>query len=194
MTAIVPAQQAATDDTSPADTTPRVHIHPPKVEIFDLDAMTNVDPKGFVRPVREYRVEPFGLYVARDFVDHPEIRAMESWLLPDLGLRATDWFFHPGHERDQDFYLDVVRIDIVGDRWRTEDHYLDLLVRTGRSVEVLDTDELLGAVVAGLLDQPTAQDALTSAYRVVDGLAAHGYRLDHWLATQGARLRWSRHP
>ncbi|MGH3796380.1 MAG: DUF402 domain-containing protein [Pseudonocardiaceae bacterium] len=170
------------------------HVHAPKVEIFDVEAMTNTDPKGFVRTVREYRVEPFGLYLARDVVDHPSIRAIESWLLPEVGLRATDWFFHPGHERDQDFYLDVVRIDVQAGCWRTEDHYLDLVVRAGRSADVLDIDELLDAVVAGLLDPPTAQAALATAFRAVDGLARHGYRLDRWLATVGARPTWARHP
>lgn len=169
-------------------------VHAPKVEIFDLDSMTNTDPKGFIRAVREYRVESFGLYLARDIVDHPSISAIESWLLPAVGLRATDWFYRPGHERDQDFYLDVVRIDIHGRCWRTEDHYVDLVVRDGHDVEVLDTDELLDAVIAGLLDRPTAQAALATAYRAVDGLARHGYRLDSWLATTGAWPTWARHP
>lgn len=177
---------------APAPTT--VPIHPPKIEIFDVDGMTNTDPKGVVRTVREYRVEPFGLYLARDVIDHPSIRAIESWLLPAVGLRATDWFYHPGHERDQDFYLDVVRIDVQGRYWRTEDHYLDLVVVAGHGVEVLDTDELLDAVVAGLLDQATAQAALATAYRAVDGLARHGYRLERWLATVGAWPTWDRHP
>ena len=168
-------------------------IHPPKVELFDLDAMTNTDPKGVVRTVGEYRVKPFGLYLARDVDDHPSIRALESWLLPEVGLRITDWFYRPGHERDQDFYLDVVRIDIDARRWRTEDHYLDLIVRIDRGVDVLDTDELLDAVLAGLLDPPAAQAALATTYRAVDGLARHGYRLDRWLSTVGAWPTWSRH-
>jgi uncharacterized protein len=184
------------ETSSSADTGPHPghgRVHPPKVEIFDLDAMTNTDPKGFVRAVREYRIEPFGLYLARDVVDHPSIRAIESWLLPGVGLRATDWFFHPGHERDQDFYLDVVRIDVQDRCWRTEDHYLDLVVRAGRGAEVLDTDELLDALLAGLIDRTTAQAALATAYRAVDGLARHGYRLDRWLATVGAWPTWGRH-
>ena len=168
-------------------------IHPPKVELFDLDAMTNTDPKGVVRTVGEYRVKPFGLYLARDVDDHPSIRALESWLLPEVGLRITDWFYRPGHERDQDFYLDVVRIDIDARRWRTEDHYLDLIVRIDRGVDVLDTDELLDAVLAGLLDPPAAQAALATTYRAVDGLARHGYRLDRWLSTVGAWPTWRRH-
>jgi uncharacterized protein len=170
------------------------HIHPPKVELFDLDAMTNTDPKGIVRAVREYRVEPFGLYVARDMIDHRSIEGLESWLLPELGLRVTDWFYRAGHERDEHYYVDVVRIDIGADGrcWRTEDHYLDLVVRTGRSVDVLDTDELLDAVLAGLLDPVTAQAALATTYQTLDGLARHGYRLESWLPTVGALPTWSR--
>jgi predicted RNA-binding protein associated with RNAse of E/G family len=170
-----------------------LHIHPPKVELFDLDAMTNTDPKGVVRTVREYRVEPFGLYLARDVIDHPSICALESWLLPEMGLRITDWFYPPGHEWDEHFYVDVVRIDVDARRWRTEDHYLDLIIRTGRGVDVLDTDELLDAVVAGLIDRSVAQTALATTYRTVDGLARHGYRLDRWLQTVGAWPTWSRH-
>ncbi|HET9254863.1 MAG TPA: DUF402 domain-containing protein [Pseudonocardiaceae bacterium] len=167
------------------------HIHPPKVEMFDLDAMTNTDPKGIVRDVREYRVEPFGLYIARDVVGHRSIRALESWLLPDLGLRVTDWSYHPGHERDAHHYLDVVRIDAGTRRWRTEDHYLDLIVRPGIGVEVLDTDELLDAVLAGLLDPATAREALATTYRALDGIASNGYHLDRWLSAAGMTLIWS---
>ncbi|MDQ2880594.1 MAG: DUF402 domain-containing protein [Actinomycetota bacterium] len=180
------AQHGPTAQTAP-------HIHPPKVELFDLDAMTNTDPKGIVRAVREYRVEPFGLYVARDVIDHPSISALESWLLPGIGLRITHWFDPPGQQRDYQFYVDVVRIDVGPRCWRTEDHYLDLVVRTGRGVDVLDTDELLAAVLAGLIDRSAAEAALATTYRTLDGLARHGYRLDRWLSTVGASPTWSQH-
>lgn len=168
------------------------HIHPPKIEIFDLGAMTNTDPKGIVRAVREYRLEPFGLYVARDVIDHRFIRSLESWLLPELGLRITDWFYSPGHEWEDHFYIDVVRIDVDADCWRTEDHYLDLIVRPGSGVDVVDTDELLDAVLAGVLDPGTAQRALATTYRTLDGLSRYDYRLDRWLSTLGMRPTWSR--
>lgn len=154
--------------------------------------MLNVDPKGVSRPVERYRVESFGLYMARPAPHRPQFDYLESWLLPDLGLRITDFWFRPGYERDQDFYLDVVTIDRIGDRWRTVDHYLDLVVCTGRNVEVLDTDELLAATNAGLLDAESAGQALHTAYRTVDGLASHGHDLDRWLFSMGIELTWRR--
>jgi uncharacterized protein len=166
--------------------------HPPKTEIFDLEERTNTDPKGFVRRVDEYRLAPFGLFMARPVVGHPQLAYFESWLLPGPGLRVTRQWCHPGAERDYDFYVDVVRVVAGPDRWRTEDHYLDLLVRTGRDVEVLDVDELLAAVAAGLLPVTEARHALEAAYRAVAGIAAHGHHLERWLATQGIRLTWHR--
>ncbi|WP_189060629.1 DUF402 domain-containing protein [Longimycelium tulufanense] len=166
------------------------HIHPPKVEVFDVAAMTNVDPKGFVRRVDEYRVEPFGLYMARRVVDHPRMDYVESWLLPNLGLRVTDWRWLPGHERDQDYYLDVVDVAVEGDRWTTTDYYLDIVVRHRKDLTVVDTDELLAALTAGLLDAGYAQRALERAYRTVEGITRHAYDLPAWLAEHGVVLRW----
>ena len=121
-------------------------MHPPKQETFDLVAYTNTDPKGEVRDVDVYTVQPWGLYVARPTPGRAQFRYLESWLLPALGLRATVFHFNPGHERDQDFYLDVGDYTAGPRCWHSHDHYLDLVVRTGAGVELADTDELLTAV------------------------------------------------
>ena len=169
-----------------------VHIHPPKIEYFDLDARSNTDPKGFDRPVDEYRVTPAGLYMFRPVPGHPQLAAFESWLLPAVGLRVTRQSFRPGRERDYDFYVDVVEIDCHDTVWRTVDLYLDLLVRTGRGVEVLDTDELLAAVRAGLVDAERADRALRGAFAAVAGIAAHGHDVVRWLAAVGLPTSWRR--
>jgi len=172
-------------------------MHPPKVETFDVHARTNTDPKGFVRPVEEYRVEPFGLYLVRAMQDHPRVDSIESWLLPELGIRVTDWGWRPGHERDQDFYLDIVDVERVGPDgsvWRTVDHYLDIVVRTGRDSAVIDLDEYVAAVAGGLLTPTAAERALATSYRALTGLAAHRHNLNAWLASLGIELTWRRHP
>lgn len=167
-------------------------MHTPKVETFDVRAGVNIDPKGFVRPVEEYRVEPFGLYMVRPMQDHPTVEWIESWLLPGQGIRVTDWGWRPGHERDQDFYLDIVDIERDGDVWRTVDHYLDIVVRAGRDSTVLDLDEYVAAVAGGLLDEAAAERALATSYRVLSGLSAHRHDLDAWLSGFGVRLTWRR--
>lgn len=158
--------------------------HPPKHETFDLDAMTNTDPKGFVRPVDEYRREPWGLYMSRP-ADHERFHHLESWLLPALGLRVSVFHFTPGNEQDQDHYVDIGEFTDEGGVWRSEDHYLDLTVRTGRDTALLDVDELFDARIAGLLDAERAEAAIYRAAAAIDGIAAHGHDLLAWLAAIG---------
>ena len=143
-----------------------------------------------MRQVDVYTVRPWGLYLARPTPGRAQFHYLESWLLPSLGLRATVFHFSPGHERDQDFYLDVGEFDAGAGVWHAEDHYLDLVVRTGRDVELLDVDELLAAVQHGLLAPAAAEAAVRNAARTVDGLARHGYHLGQWLAEYEMALTW----
>ncbi len=166
-----------------------MHVHPPKVEAFNLTDRTNTDPKGFIRAVEHYHVEPWGLYMARR-ADHPQFHYLESWLLPPLGLRASIFHYHPYHARDQDRYVDIGDFTPGTEVWRSEDHYLDLVVRTGRDTTLLDVDELLAAHTTGLLDAATTERAIAAATRAVDGIAAHGHDLDTWLAAEGMPVTW----
>jgi predicted RNA-binding protein associated with RNAse of E/G family len=164
-------------------------MHRPKVERFDVSGRTNTDPKGVVRPVDVYTEHPWGLYVARP-ADHASFHYLESWLLPSLGLRATVFHFTTGHERDQDHYVDVGEFTRDGSVWHAVDHYLDLVVRTGRGTELLDADELLAATGEGLLDAATAQLAVHRMTAAVDGIASHRHDLDRWLASLGMPISW----
>lgn len=165
-------------------------IHAPKHELFDLVARTNTDPKGIVRAVDEYTVTPWGLYMARPTPGRAQFHYLESWLLPSLGLRASIFHFNPGHERDQDYYLDIGRYTPGPRMWRSEDHYLDLVVRTGESVELEDVDELLTAVRHGLLTPEVGEDAVKTALSAIEGLSRSGYDLDRWLSGNGLELTW----
>ncbi|WP_197380418.1 DUF402 domain-containing protein [Mycolicibacterium mengxianglii] len=165
-------------------------MHAPKHETFDLAAHTNTDPKGFVRDVDVYLREPWGLYMARPAPGRAQFHYLQSWLLPSLGLRATVFHWNPGHEREQDFYLDVVRIAVDGDIWRTVDHYIDLVVHAGAHTAVIDVDELLEAHKVGLITDKTAQEAFAVAFAAVDGLARHSHDLHAWLGSNGMNLSW----
>jgi predicted RNA-binding protein associated with RNAse of E/G family len=169
-------------------------VHPPKTATFDVPARTNTDTKGVDRPVDEYREAPFGLYMSRAIIGRPTAHWVECWLLPELGLCVTDWWWNPGHVRDQDFYLDVCDIVRDGDRWVLTDHYLDIVVRNGRDAAVVDVDEFVAAVSLGLLAPAAAEAAMHTAFRTVDGLATHGHDLDAWLGTLGITLTWKERP
>lgn len=107
-----------------------------------------------------------------------------------MGLRATVFHFNPGHERDHDYYLDVGEYTPGPEVWRSEDHYLDIEVRSGARAELCDIDELLDAVRHGLLTPEVAELAVRRAVAAVDGLARNGYDLSRWLAAGGMELTW----
>lgn len=164
--------------------------HPPKRETFDLAANTNTDPKGIVRDVDVYTVTPWGLYMARPTPGRAQFHYLESWLLPTMGLRVTVFHFNEGHERDQDFYLDVGDYTAGTTTWESTDLYLDLVVRTGVDVELIDVDELMTAVKHGLVTAETAARAVATAASALDGLARHDYDVGSWLADLGMVLTW----
>jgi predicted RNA-binding protein associated with RNAse of E/G family len=128
--------------------------------------------------------------MARPTPGRLQFNYLESWLLPSLGLRANVFHFNPGYERDQDYYLDVAAIEVGDRRWQAEDHYIDLVVRTGRGTELVDLDELLEAHRHGLLNPRTVEQALQAAVAAVDGLASHGHDLSAWLGSAGMELSW----
>ena len=105
-------------------------------------------------------------------------------------MRASIFHFNPGHERDQDHYLDVGSFTPGDTVWTAEDHYLDLVVRTGAGVDLEDVDELLDAVRHGLLSADDAERAIRVATTAIDGLARHGDCLGDWTASLGMSLTW----
>ena len=166
------------------------HVHPPKVEVFDVAGRTNTDPKGFVRPVDVYETTDWGLYMARPS-DHPTFDYLESWIVPSLGIRASIFHYLPTHVRDQNHYVDIGEFARDGDVWHSIDHYLDIVVRTGRDAELLDVDELLAAHSTGLLDAVTTEAAIRRASTAVDGIAAANHDVNGWLAGLGMPIHWA---
>lgn len=137
-----------------------------------------------------YSARPWGLYMARPTPGRAQFHYLESWLLPSLGLRASIFHFTPGHERDQDYYLDVADITTTSGVWETRDLYVDLVVRTGVGTELIDVDELLEAHRHGLVSDASAELAIQRSVTAVGGLARHNHDLTAWLASNGMDLVW----
>ena len=136
-----------------------VDLHPVKRETFNTAEYTNIDPKGFRREVDTYTETDFGLYMARG-ADHPRFGYLESWLLPDLNLRANIFHFRPGVDVHQDFYIDVAEIQRDGAVWTTRDLYVDLVATRSEPISVLDIDELSAAASAGLISAEDTEKAI----------------------------------
>lgn len=164
-------------------------LHPVKVESFNTTSKINVDPKGYLREVDTYRETEFGLYMARG-ANHARFGYLESWLLPELGLRANIFHFRDGVEEKQDFYFDIAEIT-PGKVWQTRDLYVDLVSVTGEPIDVLDIDELSHACSAGLISAEDAERAIDTTLTAVEGITRHGDDAMAWLGTLGYQLTWA---
>ena len=183
---------SGTADGSADGAHPAAVIHPPHVETYDAVAGTNVDRDGTCRSLDTWRVTDFGLYFSRPVTGHPTIGWVQSWILPGLGLRVSDFRAHPGLVRSEDHYVDVMATSVEGPVWRTVDHYLDILVRTGEYARMVDFDEFVAAVRAGLLDPADAERALEASHAAYAGIVGHGHDVDAWLRDLGIDLTWAR--
>ncbi|HIW91309.1 MAG TPA: DUF402 domain-containing protein [Candidatus Corynebacterium avicola] len=174
-----------------------VDIHPPKQETFDVRGKTNTDPKGAVRPVDQYRLVDRALYMARP-ADHPRFGYLESWLIPHLDIRVSIFHFRPGAPGSlagQQLYVDIAEVTVEPDAadqqiWHTTDLYIDVVTYRGNRWEILDLEELGGALTRGYIDTATADRALTSAQRLVTGMLDAG-GVAPWLAREGVQLTWA---
>lgn len=165
-------------------------LHPIKEETFDTTDRVNVDPKGYLREVDTYRVTDFGLYMARG-ANHPKFGYLESWLLPQLGLRANIFHFREGVNQRQDYYFDVADINVDGSVWSTRDLYVDLISVTGEPIDVQDIDELAAATSAGLITAEDAERAIDTTLTAVEGITRHQDDPMKWLRTLGIELTWA---
>ena len=165
-------------------------LHPVKKEIFNTTERVNTDPKGFLREVDTFRVTDFGLYMARG-ANHPRFGYLESWLLPELGLRANIFHFREGVEERQDFYIDIAEINVDDNVWTTRDLYVDLVSVTGEPITVMDIDELAAATSAGLITADDAERAIDATLNAVEGITRNGDDPMQWLRSRGIELTWA---
>lgn len=169
-------------------------MHPPKTQLFDPGARIQIDTKGLERPLDTLREHEWGLYLSRPIVGRESAWWIETWVLPELGWCLSDWYWRPGHERDQDLYIDIAEIERDGRLLRMTDLYLDLVVHRGRATDLLDADEFVAAVAEGLLDTRRAEYALERSHAALDGLARYGHDHEAWLASLGVELGPRAHP
>jgi uncharacterized protein len=165
-------------------------LHSPKIELFDLARRINVDNKGHMRPVDKYESHPFGLYMSRAVYDRLPAIWLESWIIPASGLRISKWTYTPDHAPSHDYYIDIVDVGIDDQTWRVTDLYLDIELTNLHGARLLDIDEFVAAIRAGLLAPQLASDALRNSHKAVEELVENGYDLEEWAKDRGYSIDW----
>ncbi len=165
-------------------------MHPVKVSVYDLKAMTHEISTLGVFPFERTELTPHGLHYLRPMPGHERCSFQEVHALPALDLLVTYFGTHPGNAPHSRFYLDMASIETRPEYWTVRDLYLDVVVQTNGVPILWDGDEYAEAVLEGHLTPDEQRRALLSAARVVNGLFAHGNSLETWLASLGVHLEW----
>jgi uncharacterized protein len=161
-----------------------------KISHYDLAAKTHTVKAG-VFPVEVYEQCDDWLYMARPFVNHPDIAAMEAYLIPKLGLQINRWRHHPQSSYTwYNYYIDIMKFDIAKTCRVSHDFFFDGLVIEDKAVQILGTDEFTTALEDDVLSLAEATYALTKMHELLNGLAKHKYRLPQYLRSQDITLAW----
>lgn len=172
-------------------------VHQPKIETFHLDSHLNIDPKGFHRKVDSFELISDRCLYMRRGMDHPKFGYLESYLLPDEGLRLSIYHFRPGVPEEHIRYVDIVDIDRPEPNvWRTRDLYLDILARgnypNAHTIAVDDADELADAIASGVLSKEDGTVAMDTAFKAIADIAGHRGVIEDWLESLGYTISWAR--
>lgn len=151
------------------------HIHPPKIETFDIENLINIDPKGYTRAVDTYTRHEWGVYMERG-ADHPGFGYVQSWIFYERNIRATIFHFRAHMDLQQEFYLDIMHFDQQSPSLiRSTDLYLDVVCKTGGFTTLLDSDELAQACHEGVIDAQLTTTAIETSTELVGNLHAHNH-------------------
>lgn len=153
-----------------------------KRDVIHTELGMHVTAKGTSYPFD--RLQRFGTAICmeREFRNHPTVRYLQAYLLPEQGWQVCKYTPHQGAHWC-DWYVDICRIEEQEGNYVVTDLYLDVGVHEGKGYDLLDCDELGEALGDGHITVEMARGALDSLQRLCEALAQHNYRMERLLAT-----------
>lgn len=154
---------------------------------IDFGSASYHDSGGEIYPLTSCVRSDGNAYVAGPVSRTGRVIAHQKWLFPELG-----WFVGCATVRTDadpnDWYVDLVEIDVSADRWHVKDYFIDVALYDGDRYEVLDLDEFADAVESGQLSREAGLWTLRSLHRLCSDLTDADYRMESFLRKHAASL------
>lgn len=163
-------------------------VIPRLVDVVDLFSAQRYQSTGGSQHLAECQVEPWGLSItcsAEEAGHDDEI----TWLLPDLGLRLTQYRPRRRHARRESTLVTAVNIERDTRSWTTTDLLLGLEVPEYGTTRVVKHEDFASAVSEGLIRLSEADYALRTVHRTMEELSRHR-DVNQWLAYRGIFDAW----
>ena len=164
-------------------------VTPRLVDVVDLFSAQRHHPSGRSQQLSECHVEPWGLSLSCPTPEHPGHDGEITWLLPELGLRLTQFRPNRRHAKRESTLVTAVRIQRDTRSWTTTDLLLGLEVPEHGTTRIVRHEDFGAAVSSGLIRYSEADYALRTVHRTLEELTRHR-DLNQWLAFRGIFDTW----
>ncbi len=162
---------------------------PQLADVVDVFGAERVHSSGSRHRLTHCHVEPWGLSYSCPTPEDPAHDGEITWLLPDVGIRLTQFRPRRRHARRESTELTAVHIQRDTRSWTTTDLLLGLEVPDGGSARIIRSEEFAAAVSGGVIRLSEADYALRTVHRTLEEITLHR-DLQQWLAHRGIYDQW----
>lgn len=134
-------------------------------------------------------LQRWGLSLECATPDDPAHATEITWLLPDQGLRLTQYRPRSRHARREASLITAVHIERDTRSWATTDLLLGLEVPEQGCARVIHSEDFADAVAEGAIRLSEADYALRTVHRTFEELRQHR-DVNQWLAHRGVFDPW----
>ncbi len=167
----------------------RTTIATQPVDVVDVFSAQRHLASGITQQLADCHLERWGLALECPMPDDPANDSEITWLLPDQGLRLTQYRPRSRHARREASLVTAARIERDTRSWATTDLLLGLEIPDQGSARVIRSEDFAAAVSGGSIRQSEADYALRTVHRTFEELRLHR-DVNQWLAHRGVFTTW----
>jgi hypothetical protein len=133
----------------------------------------NKDGRKHEYSIGELQVYRNYLHYKRNYINHPYHEHIEYHLFPEenIGIYTLTQYQNVTFDKSElyKYYVDMVSVEKVNDRWIIKDLFLDFIVKCDGNHYVVDIDEFKDAINETQLDKKDISSALAGLDNVLKG-------------------------
>lgn len=162
---------------------------PQWIDVVDVFSAQRYLSSGVTQQLDTCHLEHWGLSLKCPTPQDPTHDGEITWLLPEIGVRLTQYRPRSRHARRGSSLITAARIESDTRSWTTTDLLLGLEIPERGTARVIRSEEFASAISEGTIRPSEADYALHTVHRTFHELKQHR-DLNQWLAHRGVSDLW----
>lgn len=159
------------------------------VDVVDVFSAQRFAAAHEPQQLTDCHVEQWGLSLKCPTPEDPVHDGEITWLIPDFGLRLTQYLPRRRHAKRASSLITAVNIERDTRSWTTTDLLLGLEIPEQGFPRIVHAEEFATAVSSGLIRLSEADYALRTVHRAFEEVSRHR-DVNQWLAHRGIFDLW----